>query len=136
METTGTVPDITAHTGDSGAAIDPTTIEPAAKRADTKDTPILKPTLTDKPPDLSLPAAQAEGMTPQQVQHEQDAGLGVLQTAHQAEIDSANQRALLNYSGPPMLLSRIYSMVLTRRHPVRRIKGRLVHIRFHRLGDP
>ena len=99
METTGAGPDITAQMrGDSGAAIDPKPIEPAAKRVDTKDTPVLHPTTSNKPPDLSLPAAQAEGMTPQQLQHEQAAALAVTQAARQAAIDNDDEDALLDYS--------------------------------------
>lgn len=60
--------DTTAHSRDSDAAIDPTIIQPAAKRTDTKVTPVLHPTLTDHVPNLSIPAAQKQPMTAQQVQ--------------------------------------------------------------------
>ena len=83
METTGAGTESTAQmSGDSVAAIDQQPIEPAAKRVDTKETPVLHPTTSNKPPELSLPAALAEGMTPQQLQHEQAASLAVMQAAH------------------------------------------------------
>ena len=68
METSGAGSDTTAHSRNSDAAINPTILQPAAQRTDTKVTPVLHSTLTDRVPNLSIPAAQKQPMTAQQVQ--------------------------------------------------------------------